>query len=89
MIRNIVYKLFHECENTSQVKFCAVVNYRIKYLRIFFSDTTLLIMTHRSKDTWSDLVKDQATDLFSISVDDTEEALVSVTNVVSRIKQGK
>lgn len=45
-----------------------------------------------SKDPWSDLVQNHMTDLFSISTSigkDTEEALEPITNVVSRMKQGK
>lgn len=50
-------------------------------------DTTVLITTYRSKDIWSDFVVNQTTDLFSISIGDTEEALAPIANVVSRIKQ--
>lgn len=45
-----------------------------------------------SKDPWSDLVQNHMTDLFSISTSigkDTEEALEPITNIVSRMKQGK
>ncbi|XP_043261314.1 uncharacterized protein LOC122402521 isoform X2 [Colletes gigas] len=50
-------------------------------------DTTLLIMTHNSKDTWSDLTQTPSTDLFSIGVGDTDSALAPITALVSRIKQ--
>lgn len=42
-----------------------------------------------SKDSWSDLVQNRTTDLFSISTEDTEEGLRPINNVVSRIKLGK
>ncbi|XP_053983620.1 uncharacterized protein LOC128878955 isoform X1 [Hylaeus volcanicus] len=50
-------------------------------------DTTLLIMAYGSKDTWSALTQVPSTDMFSIVIGDTEEALTSITTVVSRIKQ--
>ena len=42
-----------------------------------------------SKDSWSDLVQNRTTDLFSIGTEDTEEGLRPINNVVSRIKLGK
>ncbi|XP_031849271.2 uncharacterized protein LOC116434746 isoform X1 [Nomia melanderi] len=50
-------------------------------------DTTLLIMAYGSKDMWSDLVKNPTSDLFTISIGDTMEALSPVITLVSRIKQ--
>ncbi|XP_076168965.1 uncharacterized protein LOC143147534 [Ptiloglossa arizonensis] len=50
-------------------------------------DTTILIMAYGSKDTWSDLIQDPSTDLFSIGIGDTEEALAPITTLVSRMKQ--
>ncbi|XP_033334881.2 uncharacterized protein LOC117225429 [Megalopta genalis] len=50
-------------------------------------DTTFLVMAYGSKDTWSDFVKNPATDLFTIGIGDTEEALSPINNLVSRIKQ--
>lgn len=45
-------------------------------------------MAYGSKDTWSDLIQDPSTDLFSIGIGDTEEALAPITTLVSRMKQG-
>ncbi|XP_076757830.1 uncharacterized protein LOC143427507 [Xylocopa sonorina] len=52
-----------------------------------FPDTTLLIMAYRSKDTWSDLVQNRITDLFSIGAEDSENTSNSINNIVSRIKK--
>lgn len=57
-------------------------------LPILFSDTTILFMAG-FKDSWSDLVQDRTTDLFSISTEDTEEGLRPINDVVSRMKRGK
>ncbi|KAG7207188.1 hypothetical protein KM043_008875 [Ampulex compressa] len=50
-------------------------------------DLTILILTHGAKDRWSELVRNPKTDLFSIGVGDSHEALQSLNNVISRIKQ--
>nr|XP_034193342.1 uncharacterized protein LOC117610265 [Osmia lignaria] len=60
---------------------------RISHMRELIPDTVLLIATYGSKDTWSDLVKNSATDLFSITTGDTPDALAPITNIVARIKQ--
>ncbi|XP_015437346.1 PREDICTED: uncharacterized protein LOC107192569, partial [Dufourea novaeangliae] len=59
----------------------------ILQMREQIPDTTVLIMAYGSKDTWSDLVQNSATDLFSISIGDTEEALSPLTGLVTRMKQ--
>nr|XP_012151284.1 PREDICTED: uncharacterized protein LOC100884048 isoform X3 [Megachile rotundata] len=59
----------------------------ISRMREQIPDTVLLIATYGSKDTWSNLVKNSATDLFSISIGDTREALEPITSIVERIKQ--
>ncbi|OAD54860.1 hypothetical protein WN48_06060 [Eufriesea mexicana] len=56
-------------------------------MREHIPDTTLLVTTYGSKDTWSDLVQNRVTHLFSINIGDTEEALKPITDIVSRIKQ--
>lgn len=60
---------------------------RITSMREVVPDITMLILAHRSKDTWSDLVLDPTKDLFSISVDSTEQSLEPLINIISRIKQ--
>lgn len=59
----------------------------ISRMREQIPDTVLLIATYGSKDTWSNLVQNSATDLFSIVIEDTPEALEPITNIVERIKQ--
>ncbi|XP_017878386.1 uncharacterized protein LOC108623985 [Ceratina calcarata] len=56
-------------------------------LRESVPDTTVLIATSGSKDIWSDLVQHSETDLFTISVGDTQESARSIDNVVARIQE--
>lgn len=56
-------------------------------LREKVPDTTILIATSISKDTWSDLVKHPENDLITISVGDTQESARSMAKVASRIRQ--
>ncbi|CAL7941710.1 unnamed protein product [Xylocopa violacea] len=56
-------------------------------MREQFPDTTLIVMAYQSKDIWSDLVQNRATDLFSIGIEDSADASSSINNIVSRIKQ--
>lgn len=60
---------------------------KIVRMREQIPDTTFLIMAYGSKDTWSKLVKNPATDLFTIGTGDTEEVLLPISNLISRIKQ--
>ncbi|XP_076648480.1 uncharacterized protein LOC143356563 [Halictus rubicundus] len=60
---------------------------KILRMREQIPDTTFLIMAYGSKDTWSEFVKNPATDLFTIGIGDTEDALSPITNLISRIKQ--
>ncbi|KAK1124898.1 hypothetical protein K0M31_006247 [Melipona bicolor] len=57
----------------------------IQQMRQNFPDTTILFMA-LSKDSWSDLVENRTTDLFSISTEDTEDGLRPINDVVSRMK---
>ncbi|XP_076291895.1 uncharacterized protein LOC143214566 [Lasioglossum baleicum] len=62
---------------------------RISRMREQIPDTTSLIMAYGSKDMWSELVQNPVTDLFTIGTGDTEEDLLPITNLISRIKQGE
>lgn len=52
-------------------------------------DTTVLILTYGSKDTWGDIVEDSASDLFSIGLGDTADTLAPLDKVITRIKRSK
>lgn len=60
---------------------------KILRMREQIPDTTFLIMAFESKDTWSEFVKNPATDLFTIGVGDTEDALAPIAKLTSRIRQ--
>lgn len=53
-----------------------------------FTDATILISTYGPKETWSDFVNDATTDLFSISISDTQ-GTSSIPGLISRIKRGR
>lgn len=59
----------------------------IQRMREVMPDMTLLIATHGSKDTWSDLVANSNNDLFSISTGDTQQSLTPFDNIIARVKQ--
>ncbi|XP_029166918.1 LOW QUALITY PROTEIN: uncharacterized protein LOC114937565 [Nylanderia fulva] len=50
-------------------------------------DTTLLILTHGSKDRWSELVNEPATDLFLLPTDNMQEIPTAIVDLISRIKK--
>lgn len=61
----------------------------MNYKRYFIidTDTALLILTHGSKDRWSDFVSNPMTDLFSTAITDHMQG-TTIVDLISRIKQG-
>ncbi|XP_046823998.1 uncharacterized protein LOC124426394 [Vespa crabro] len=60
---------------------------QLKYMREEIPDTTVLILTYGSKDTWINIVENSATDLFSVGLGDTRDTLAPLDKLISRIKQ--
>ncbi|XP_015183759.1 PREDICTED: uncharacterized protein LOC107070249 [Polistes dominula] len=60
---------------------------QLKYMREEIPDATVLILTSGSKDAWSNIVQNSISDLFSIGLGDTKEALAPLDKLISRIKQ--
>lgn len=52
-------------------------------------DTTVLILTYGSKDTWVNIVENSTSDLFAIGLGDNRDALAPLDKLISRIKRSK
>nr|XP_050854964.1 uncharacterized protein LOC127065938 [Vespula vulgaris]XP_050854965.1 uncharacterized protein LOC127065938 [Vespula vulgaris] len=60
---------------------------QLKYMRQEIPDTTVLILTYGSKDTWVNIVENSTSDLFAIGLGDNRDALAPLDKLISRIKR--
>ncbi|KAK2580343.1 hypothetical protein KPH14_001240 [Odynerus spinipes] len=60
---------------------------QLRYMHEETPDTTILMLTYGSKDTWIDIVQDSRSDLFSVGLGDTRDVLAPLDKLISRIKQ--